>query len=520
MVVNKDKETKKSVNSNKESEISPDNKVPVVVKEEAKDIAPLGIPDFSQGSEEKPKQNVQKVIVKKEAAKELNPLGMGGIINEKDSKDTDPKKSNGNDNNQTANSTNKDEKLEVTKNQENDKSMGNKGASIAAGTAAAAGAVGAGAYMKSKSDEKDNSKKSEIEGQPIDDTRSKEKKDEIAKKADTSSKKMNDDKAISKLDDKKSKDDTFVDKVKTGATAAVAAGAGMATGAYIGAKDSLNSKNTDKKEDDKPKELVEKGKEIKGEKENVNSEHPKNPSNTMVKDKKDSKNSETDKGDDNKDKGNGVDKIKAGAAAAVAAGAGIATGAFVGAKSAMNKPDENKQVKSANDNLDDSKHDDNKKSSVIAGGATIPSNKDSNHVSIDENKNQSCPMNNRPKTPEKLENIPESSILNDLRKKNLIRAEGFIYKKREWFFCFWVQKYFILLKTGEMFYTEIDGTGEKEKEWNIKKAASIKKYDYEGYSHPYRLTFATDDLDAYFAVDSEADRDYWYNEIADTSRCN
>lgn len=113
--------------------------------------------------------------------------------------------------------------------------------------------------------------------------------------------------------------------------------------------------------------------------------------------------------------------------------------------------------------------------------------------------------------------VPES-ILCELRRKNSIISEGFGFKKRTFFFCFWVKQYFVLLKTGELLWLETDGSGPGNGNWNVKHGTAFNKFDYEGYSHPHRLTFSSDSSTCYLAFDTEEERNYWLEKLQDVSR--
>lgn len=139
------------------------------------------------------------------------------------------------------------------------------------------------------------------------------------------------------------------------------------------------------------------------------------------------------------------------------------------------------------------------------------------NVKFDESKNQKMAVAGG-FIPTKLENPEPESILHELRRKNSIISEGAIFKKRAFFFCFWVEKYFVLLKTGELIWLELDGTGTGNGNWNIKRATAFNKFDYEGYSHPYRFTYSADSDTGYLAFETEVERNYWYDTLQDLSR--
>lgn len=154
--------------------------------------------------------------------------------------------------------------------------------------------------------------------------------------------------------------------------------------------------------------------------------------------------------------------------------------------------------------------------------STSSSGRSGPQVKIDESKNQNLRTNEGVRgtgfVPAKLENPTGESVLHELRRKNSVLAEGFMFRKRLWFFCFWVQKYFVLLKTGELIWLETDGSGTGEDSWEVKKATAFNKLDYDGYTHAHRLTFSLESGTGYLAHDTTAERDYWYDALQDVSR--
>jgi hypothetical protein len=97
----------------------------------------------------------------------------------------------------------------------------------------------------------------------------------------------------------------------------------------------------------------------------------------------------------------------------------------------------------------------------------------------------------------------------------MIVSEGFFFKKRDWFFCFWIKKYFVLLNTGELFFIEKEV---KKGNWNLKHSAAFQALEYSNYSHPFRLSFSSESQQCYFAFDNIGDRDHWLDLMKDASR--
>ncbi|KAM0681818.1 hypothetical protein GINT2_000335 [Glugoides intestinalis] len=153
---------------------------------------------------------------------------------------------------------------------------------------------------------------------------------------------------------------------------------------------------------------------------------------------------------------------------------------------------------------------------AAVGTAIAVDKKNDTHVKIDESKNKNHDLNTY--IPAKLENPDSDSLLHDLRRNGSIECEGFFYKKRMFFFCFWTEKYFVLLKTGQLLWLEEDGSGVGYGNWNIKQATAFNKIDYEGFSHPSRLCFSTGESTGYFAFDNEEARDFWFDTLQEVSR--
>lgn len=211
-------------------------------------------------------------------------------------------------------------------------------------------------------------------------------------------------------------------------------------------------------------------------------------------------------------KGTTYSKISDAATAATGAitGATVAGAAAVGIRSNKNKP--------KREEADSTRSTNSESRAPAAANTTKGTDKTSNHVSIDEKRNVNHAITRSNNIPKRLENVPETSIINELRRNSSIVAEGFMYKKRPWLFCFWIQKYFMFLRTGELLFVELDGTGSGSGDWNIHHANALNKIDYEGYAHPHRLAFSSDASTGYFAFDNEEERDYWFGTFQDASR--
>ena len=458
LVVNKSEEGKKGGLKDKD-----DNNI-AVIQNKPQNLAPLSGPGFGVDDDSiKKKSKESQILIRPDEPKELAPLGnVGAIMNAGD---------------------------------ESGKNGGEKGMTSSKNT-------------ENVSDLQEKPKVSDKENEAA--AKSQNTGSEN-KATDLSSK--NGDKKVS---DKKEEDKSIGDKLKEHGTA-MAAGVGAVAGTVAAKVHSATSGNK---------------KESAGEKKMP--DEKKMPEEKKMSDKKEDK----PVGEKMKDHGKAM---VAGAAAMTGAAAAKAHNAISGdkdKKSTMDaskkqsqprgndaKPSESRDTKGQEEK---SNHNIGMKAGAGAaavGGATYGLNKagsgNNNHVSIDEKKNENIPISkNESDAPEKLENLDESSVLHDLRKENKILAEGFIYKKRPWLFCFWVKKYFILLRTGDLSFIEVDGSGEQQSLWNIKQASAFNKLDYPDYSCPYRITFACSTASGYLSFDTMKDRDYWYESLQDVSRSN
>ena len=126
------------------------------------------------------------------------------------------------------------------------------------------------------------------------------------------------------------------------------------------------------------------------------------------------------------------------------------------------------------------------------------------HESEEKNKKPSNTF-----VPEKLENPCVDSKILEYRQKNMIKAEGKMWKKRRIFSCFWHQKYFCLLTNGFLLYHKLDGARFAKGDWNVAGMEISKRYAFEEM-HPYRLVLPDE---TYFGFDDQEERDYWYREI-------
>lgn len=102
-----------------------------------------------------------------------------------------------------------------------------------------------------------------------------------------------------------------------------------------------------------------------------------------------------------------------------------------------------------------------------------------------------------------------SEILNH-RNENNIAAEGWMWKKRRIFKCFWHQKYFVLTKEGILKYYKVDGRRMAKGNWNIREATGIEQDDMPPEEcHPFRMMVSSPSKSILFGFDERNVRDYW-----------
>lgn len=145
------------------------------------------------------------------------------------------------------------------------------------------------------------------------------------------------------------------------------------------------------------------------------------------------------------------------------------------------------------------------------------------HVKIDEKQNESYDVGKGPVAgtfrPSILMNPCEGSKIREYRDADQVAAEGFFWKKRVLFYCFWHQKYFVLLRDGHLVYHKCNGERYAKGNWNIKEAVNFQKIDVENaWYHPYRFAFEVDGRALYFSYDNRETRDYWYDKLESVSR--
>ncbi|AFN83155.1 putative protein kinase domain-containing [Encephalitozoon romaleae SJ-2008] len=101
------------------------------------------------------------------------------------------------------------------------------------------------------------------------------------------------------------------------------------------------------------------------------------------------------------------------------------------------------------------------------------------------------------------------------RDKGEIVAEGWIWKKRRIFSCFWHQKYFVLTKDGTLKYYKADGRRHAKGNWNMKESTEIRHYNLssEENTHPCRIMVFFSDHSFLLAFDERNTKDYWVEKL-------
>jgi hypothetical protein len=103
----------------------------------------------------------------------------------------------------------------------------------------------------------------------------------------------------------------------------------------------------------------------------------------------------------------------------------------------------------------------------------------------------------------------ETHIKEDRDSKNIV-AEGWAWKKRRIFACFWHQKYFVLTKNSILRYHKADGRRAAKGNWDLKDAFGVEAYDLtEGHPHMHRLAVKFSNSQLMLGFDDRKTRDYW-----------
>ncbi|KAG5860060.1 PH domain-containing protein [Encephalitozoon hellem] len=101
------------------------------------------------------------------------------------------------------------------------------------------------------------------------------------------------------------------------------------------------------------------------------------------------------------------------------------------------------------------------------------------------------------------------------REKGNILAEGWMWKKRRIFSCFWHQKYFVLTKDGILKYYKANGKRHAKGNWDMKKSIEVRNYNLssEENNHPCRIMVFFPDCSFLLAFDERKTKDYWVDKL-------
>jgi hypothetical protein len=107
-------------------------------------------------------------------------------------------------------------------------------------------------------------------------------------------------------------------------------------------------------------------------------------------------------------------------------------------------------------------------------------------------------------------NISDETHIKEDRDARNIVAEGWAWKKRRIFACFWHQKYFVLTKNNLLRYHKADGRKAAKGNWDLKDAFGVEAYDLaEGHPHTHRLVLKFSDSQLMLGFDERKVRDHW-----------
>ena len=111
-------------------------------------------------------------------------------------------------------------------------------------------------------------------------------------------------------------------------------------------------------------------------------------------------------------------------------------------------------------------------------------------------------------------NLHEDSGILTEREKNNVEAEGYFYKRRRIFACFWHEKYFLLTKTGILKYYKANGTRVSKGNWDLRNIQRIHEVFMGGENHPFRLALMNGDENLLFGFDDSDNREYWLIKLS------
>ncbi|KMV65963.1 hypothetical protein M970_060620 [Encephalitozoon cuniculi EcunIII-L] len=115
--------------------------------------------------------------------------------------------------------------------------------------------------------------------------------------------------------------------------------------------------------------------------------------------------------------------------------------------------------------------------------------------------------------------VANKEIFEDRENGNTV-VEGWMWKKRRIFSCFWHRKYFVLTREGILKYYKADGRRHPKGNWNMKDSTEIRHYNLpsEENSHPFRVLVFFPDFSFLLAFDDKNSKDYWVEKLNETIR--
>ena len=100
------------------------------------------------------------------------------------------------------------------------------------------------------------------------------------------------------------------------------------------------------------------------------------------------------------------------------------------------------------------------------------------------------------------------------REDGKIAAEGWMWKKRRIFSCFWHQKYFVLTRDGVLRYHKADGRRDAKGNWNMKESTEIRHYNLpSGDKYPFRILVFFPSHSFLLAFDDRDAKDHWVEKL-------
>ncbi|KAM0677778.1 hypothetical protein BDAP_001628 [Binucleata daphniae] len=122
-----------------------------------------------------------------------------------------------------------------------------------------------------------------------------------------------------------------------------------------------------------------------------------------------------------------------------------------------------------------------------------------------------------PGTDENKNPADPASELGKARSNNEIVYEGYVWKKRFIFSCFWHQRYFVLDRNGRLKYFRNLNSNSKAG-INIVEATDLVRIDEPTKKQPYKIMLRYHDKDELIGFTEEAERDRWASKLGECRR--